>query len=111
MSFSFGASAIESLRIWPQYIEPAEGEEYVYDPTWTISPFEWPWFFESMLPAFVLLVIAALGIYLSITERNSSPVLKAKKKATTSRPAKKPTPKKSFPKPISARKSSAPRKR
>jgi putative Mn2+ efflux pump MntP len=111
MSFSFGASAIESLRIWPQYIEPAEGEEYVYDPTWTISPFEWPWFFESMLPAFVLLVIAALGIYLSITERNSSPVLQAKKKATTSRPAKKTKTKKTTSRTTSARKPSAARKK
>ena len=111
MSFSFGASAIESLRVWPPYIEPAEGEEYVYDPTWTVSQIQWQWFFESMLPAFVLLLIAALGIYLSITERNSSPVLQTKKKATTSRPAKKTTSKKTTSRTTSARKSSAPRKR
>ena len=111
MSFSFGASAIESLRVWPQYIEPAVGEEYVYDPTWTISPFDWPWFFESMLPAFVLLLIAALGIYLSITERNSSPVLQAKKNTTTSRPAKKTTSKKTTSRTTSARKPYAARKK
>lgn len=51
MSFTFGASAIESLRIWPEYIEPAEGEEFVFDPGWEIAPFEWKWFFESMVPA------------------------------------------------------------
>jgi putative Mn2+ efflux pump MntP len=108
MSFSFGASAIESLRVWPQYIEPAVGEEFVYDPTWTVSAFEWQWFFESMLPAFVLLSIAALGIYLSITERNSSPVLQTKKKpASTSRPAKRTTSKKANSRTTSERKPSA----
>jgi hypothetical protein len=70
MSFTFGASAIESLRIWPEYKEPIIGEEYIYDPGWTVSNFEWQWFFESMLPALVLLLIAAVGIYLFITERN-----------------------------------------
>jgi hypothetical protein len=69
MSFTFGASAIESLRIYPEYREPVEGEEDVYDPSWTVSNFEWAWFFEAMLPALVLLFIAAVGIYLFITER------------------------------------------
>jgi topoisomerase IA-like protein len=64
-----------------------------------------------MLPAFVLLLIAALGIYLSITERNSSPILQAKKNATTSRPAKKTTSKKTTSRTTSARKTSAARKK
>jgi hypothetical protein len=88
MSFTFGASAIESLRIWPEYIEPAEGEEFVFDPGWEIAPFEWSWFFESMVPALVLLLIAAVGIYLFITERNqAAPVSPTKK--TASKPASK----------------------
>jgi hypothetical protein len=88
MSFTFGASAIESLRIWPEYIEPAEGEEFVFDPGWEIAPFEWSWFFESMVPALVLLLIAAVGIYLFITERNqTAPVSPTKKNA--SKPASK----------------------
>jgi hypothetical protein len=88
MSFTFGASAIESLRIWPEYIEPAEGEEFVFDPGWEIAPFEWSWFFESMVPALVLLLIAAVGIYLFITERNqTSPVFSTRK--TASKPASK----------------------
>jgi hypothetical protein len=75
MSFTFGASAIESLRVWPEYKEPENiDDEYFYDPTWTISAFEWRWFFESMLPAIVLLLIAAIGIYLFITERNQGGV-------------------------------------
>jgi heme/copper-type cytochrome/quinol oxidase subunit 2 len=70
MSFTFGANAIESLRVWPEYKEPLPDEDYIYDPTWSVSGFEWRWFFESMLPALVLLLIAAVGIYLFITERN-----------------------------------------
>jgi hypothetical protein len=92
MSFTFGAAAIESLRIWPEYIEPAEGEEYVFDPGWELAPFEWKWFFESMVPALVLLLIAAVGIYLFITERNqvktSNPTKKvARKSVSTKAPA------------------------
>jgi hypothetical protein len=88
MSFTFGASAIESLRIWPEYIEPAEGEEFVFDPGWEMAPFEWSWFFESMVPALVLLLIAAVGIYLFITERNQM-ALVSKTKRTASKPASK----------------------
>jgi hypothetical protein len=96
MSFTFGAAAIESLRIWPEYIEPLGGEEYVFDPGWEIAPFEWKWFFESMVPALVLLLIAAVGIYLFITERNqvktSKPTKKvASKSASNKAPAKKKT--------------------
>jgi len=88
MSFTFGASAIESLRIWPEYIEPAEGEEFVFDPGWEMAPFEWSWFFESMVPALILLLIAAVGIYLFITERNQMSLV-SKTKRTASKPASK----------------------
>jgi H+/gluconate symporter-like permease len=82
MSFTFGANAIESLRVYPEYKDPEiiDGE-YYYDPTWTVSTFEWKWFFESMLPALVLLMIAAIGIYLFITERNQSSIVKPARKA------------------------------
>jgi H+/gluconate symporter-like permease len=88
MSFSFGASAIDSLRIWPEYKEPMGDEEIVYDPGWEVSKFEWSWFFESMLPALVLLVIAAVGIYLFITERNQSGSTLSTKKASSKSVAK-----------------------
>ena len=90
MSFTFGASAIESLRVWPEYEEPAKGEEeYYYQMSWTVAEFEWKWFFESMLPALVLLLIAAVGIYLFITERNQVSVTTPPKK-TASKAASKP---------------------
>jgi hypothetical protein len=109
MSFTFGASAIESLRIWPEYIEPAEGEEFVFDPGWEMAPFEWSWFFESMVPALILLLIAAVGIYLFITERNQM-ALVSKTKKTASKPASKSAAsKKAAPK--AKAKAAAPRKR
>jgi heme/copper-type cytochrome/quinol oxidase subunit 2 len=85
MSFTFGASAIESLRIWPEYIEPKPGEDFVFDPGWEIAPFEWRWFFESMAPALVLLLIAAVGIYLFITERNQVTIAEETKKSASSK--------------------------
>ena len=109
MSFTFGASAIESLRIWPEYIEPAAGEEFVFDPGWEIAPFEWSWFFESMVPALILLLIAAVGIYLFITERNqTAPVSPTKK--TASKPASKSAASKKAA-PNAKAKAAAPRKR
>jgi len=109
MSFTFGASAIESLRIWPEYIEPAEGEEFVFDPGWEMAPFEWSWFFESMVPALILLLIAAVGIYLFITERNqTAPVSPTKK--TASKPASKSAASKKAA-PNAKAKAAAPRKR
>jgi heme/copper-type cytochrome/quinol oxidase subunit 2 len=112
MSFTFGASAIDSLRVWPEYKEPTLDEEYVYDPTWQVSNFEWTWFFESMLPAVVLLLIAAVGIYLFITERNLGPVAVEAKKPSSKRPTKPVAKaKKSATKSRTAAKATAPRKR
>ena len=88
MSFTFGASAIESLRVWPEYKEPVGDEEYYYDPTWNVSSFEWTWFFESMLPAVVLLLIAAVGIYLFITERNQLAAISETKKPSGKKASK-----------------------
>jgi len=109
MSFTFGAAAIESLRIWPEYIEPLGDEEFVFDPGWEIAPFEWTWFFESMVPALLLLLIAAVGIYLFITERNqTAPVSPTKK--TASKPASKSAASKKAA-PNAKAKAAAPRKR
>jgi hypothetical protein len=70
MSFAFGAAAIEKLRVWPEYQEPAPGKEEFFNYTWEIAPFSFSWFLEEMVPALVLLFLAAAGTYLSITERN-----------------------------------------
>ena len=112
MSFSFGSSAIYSLKIWNEYVEPAVGEDPVYDPGWQVAEFEWKWFFESMLPAVVLLLIAAVGIYLFITERNLVSLVPAAKKASSrSSTTNKTVSKKAVTKAISSSKASPSRKR
>jgi hypothetical protein len=70
MSFGFGASAIEQLRVYPEYEEPKPGEDVVYNYSWEVSAFSINWFIENIVPALVLLFLAAAGTYLSITERN-----------------------------------------
>jgi hypothetical protein len=70
MSFSFGAAAIEKLRVYPEYEEPKPGEDVIYNYSWEVAPFSINWFIEEMVPALVLLFLAAAGTYLSITERN-----------------------------------------
>ena len=103
MSFSFGAMAIETLRVYPPYKEPEPGEVFTEIWTWTVAPLSVSWFIEQMLPAIVLLVLAAAGTYLSITERNKA-VLVAKKPAAASSskkvakaPARKPSSSKAKP--------------
>lgn len=68
MAFAYGASAVEKLRVWPEYQDPKEGEFQSW--VWQVMPFEWGWFFEDMLPALVLLLLAVIGVYLFIVERN-----------------------------------------
>jgi len=82
MSFAFGAAGIEKLRVYPPYEEPAPGEEFTAVWSWTVSPLSVSWFIEQMLPAIVLLVLAAAGTYFSITERNK--VAQVAKKPSTS---------------------------
>jgi hypothetical protein len=113
MSFAFGAAGIEQLRVYPPYEEPAPGEELTAIWTWTVSPISLSWFIEQMLPAIVLLVLAAAGTYLSITERNKvAPVAKkssgASSKQVAKAPAKKATsPKKTTTKPKAAKRPKA----
>jgi hypothetical protein len=97
MSFTFGSMAIETLRVYPPYEEPAPGEEFTAVWGWTVSPLSVTWFIEQMLPAVVLLILAAAGTYLSITERNKvsmvvkKPVAPASSKKLSKAPAKKAT--------------------
>ena len=84
MSFAFGAAGIEKLRVYPPYEEPAPGEEFTAVWSWTVSPLSVSWFIEQMLPAVVLLVLAAAGTSLSITERNKVALVAKKPAATVS---------------------------
>jgi hypothetical protein len=97
MSFTFGAMAIETLRVYPPYEEPAPGEEFSAVWSWTVAPITVNWFVEQMLPAIVLLVLAAAGTYLTITERNKvapatkEPAATSSMKRASKAPAKKVT--------------------
>jgi hypothetical protein len=84
MSFTFGSMAIETLRVYPPYEEPAPAEEFTAVWSWTVAPLSVSWFIEQMLPAIVLLVLAAAGTYLSITERNKVALVARKPAVTTS---------------------------
>jgi hypothetical protein len=94
MSFTFGAGAVENLRVYPPYEEPAPGEEFTAIWSWTVAPLSVSWFIEQMLPAVVLLVLAALGTYLSITERNKVAMVAKKPAAASSKKLAKAAPKK-----------------
>jgi hypothetical protein len=114
MSFGFGAAGIESLRVYPPYEEPAPGEEFTAVWTWTVAPLSVSWFIEQMLPAVVLLVLAAAGTYLSITERNKVALVAKKpaanassKKVAKASPKKAATSKASATKPKSAKRPKA----
>jgi heme/copper-type cytochrome/quinol oxidase subunit 2 len=65
MSFTMGATAIEKLRVYPDYVEGANEQ-----PMPTVSAPTLEWWVQDMAPAVVLLLLAAAGIYLSITERH-----------------------------------------
>lgn len=84
MAFTFGGSAVESLRVYPEYEEPKEGEVVNYTFTWEVSPPSITWFIEELLPALVLLFLAAAGTYLSITERNGESAVPKKLSTTAS---------------------------
>jgi hypothetical protein len=67
MSFSFGASAIEELRNWPQYAPvPDPG---VQQPVIVLPSLNW--FFSKMLPAIALLALAEVGLYRSMVVRSA----------------------------------------
>lgn len=69
MSFTLGASAVDSLVYWPEWKEgmsQADMVSKVLEPTLD-------WFVSDLLPALVLLLLAQLGIYRTILIRNLEP--------------------------------------
>lgn len=65
MSFTMGSTAINELQVWPQWVE---GQTEQLMPT--ISMPTLMWWVQDFAPAFVLLLLAVVGVYLSITERH-----------------------------------------
>ncbi len=68
MAFTFGQMAIQKLQVWPEVPADCKDQECYAEPTVTAPSLEW--LFEDLLPAKVLLILAVVGIYLTITERN-----------------------------------------
>ncbi|SCX15512.1 hypothetical protein [Candidatus Aquiluna sp. UB-MaderosW2red] len=66
MSFTYGFSAIESLRIWPEWVEGATDMQL--QPT--LEPVTLEWLLRELAPALVLLALAAFGVYRSMIVRN-----------------------------------------
>lgn len=66
MSFTYGFSAIEKLRVWPEWVEGASPLEM--QPS--IEPATIDWLVRDLAPALVLLALAAFGVYRSMIVRN-----------------------------------------
>jgi heme/copper-type cytochrome/quinol oxidase subunit 2 len=66
MAFTFGFSAIENLRVWPEWRENMTALEQ--QPI--INNVSIQWASQDFLPALVLLLLAVFGIYRSITTRH-----------------------------------------
>lgn len=65
MSFAMGSGAIENLREWPEWVEGQTEQNYP-----TLNQPTLGWLFEDFAPALVLLLLAVVGVYLTITERH-----------------------------------------
>ncbi len=66
MAFSYGFSAIEKLRVWPEWVEGASDMQM--QPR--LDPVSLEWFLRDLAPALVLLALAAFGVYRSMIVRN-----------------------------------------
>ena len=67
MAFTFGSSAFYKLQSWQP--EEYDSGKFVPQPP-VIEPVSFGWLLEDFLPALVLLLIGAFGIFITIVERN-----------------------------------------
>ena len=68
MSFSFASSAVYKLQRWEEVPVDCQGVECAPNPSIDLPSFQW--LIEDLAPAKVLLLLAVVGIYVTITERN-----------------------------------------
>lgn len=64
MSFTMGSQAVNQLQRWAEWKEGDAGSIYSM-----VTP-NLDWFVRQMAPAAILLLLAVVGVYLSITERH-----------------------------------------
>lgn len=78
MAFSFGTEAIGKLQTWSS--PPVNCEGVDCNSTTSVASPSLQWLLEDLAPAKVLLLLAVVGIYVTITERNKeTPVAKKAK--------------------------------
>jgi heme/copper-type cytochrome/quinol oxidase subunit 2 len=65
MAFTYGGAAMSKLQVWANYVDGQTQPPYP-----TIDAPSWKWLIEELAPAKVLLLLAVIGVYLSITERH-----------------------------------------
>lgn len=68
MAFSFGSEAINKLRTWPAVPIDCKDAECFSQPV--VNAPTWTWLIQELAPAKVLILLAIVGIYVTITERN-----------------------------------------
>lgn len=68
MSFTFGTEAISKLQTWS--VPPINCKDVECNSVPSVVGPTLNWFFEELAPAKILLLIAIVGIYLTITARN-----------------------------------------
>ena len=64
MAFSMGSAALYKLQVWPEWYEGMTEN----NPTIAAPSLEW--WLQDLAPAKVLLLLAVIGVYVSITERH-----------------------------------------
>lgn len=64
MAFAMGSAAIYKLQIWPEWYEG------MVDNSPSIATPSLQWWLQDLAPAKVLLLLAVIGVYVSITERH-----------------------------------------
>lgn len=69
MSFAYLSTAISKLQQWREGKWDSDGKTLV-EPTTYLEPVTLKWAIEDLAPAKVLLLLAVLGIYVTITQRN-----------------------------------------
>jgi hypothetical protein len=69
MSFVYLGTAISKLQQWNEGKWDKNGKTLV-EPTTYLDPITFKWAIEELAPAKVLLILAVVGIYVTITQRN-----------------------------------------
>jgi heme/copper-type cytochrome/quinol oxidase subunit 2 len=68
MAFTYGSSAVQKLQQWSN--PPIDCKNQECQSVMTLKPVTWQWLIEDAAPAKVLILLAVVGVYFTITERN-----------------------------------------